>query len=158
MTNQTNVIKFVSNYIVMVKNYDFPDTDSQGIFAEEPSEIFMIGYARKGLDMRFVMDIMDRLSLTLKDIADILHVSLRTLQRYNATTKLDTDASSKLLYLAKLEATGIRVFGDKAAFNSWLKAPVSALGGFTPLSYLDTPFGFELVEQALGRIEHGIFA
>lgn len=140
----------------MDKNYILKDTNIN--IASESTEVYLISYARRGLDMRFVMDIMDRLSLTLKDIADILHVSLRTLQRYKDTTKLDTDASSKLLYLAKLEAAGIRVFGDKAAFNTWLKSPLDALGGFTPLSYLDTPFGFELVEQALGRIEHGIFA
>jgi putative toxin-antitoxin system antitoxin component (TIGR02293 family) len=139
-----------------MKKYSVDTPDP--LMVSEPTAEHMISYARKGIDMSFVSNMMERLSLSLKDIADILHVSLRTLQRYNTSTKLDTDASSKLLYLSKLEVTGLRVFGSHMAFTSWLKSPVMALGGHTPLSYLDTPFGFELVEQTLGRIEHGIFA
>jgi putative toxin-antitoxin system antitoxin component (TIGR02293 family) len=139
-----------------MKNYTYTDQDT--LFASEPSAEVMIKYARTGIDMTFIKQTMDRLRLSLKEIADILHISLRTLQRYKDDTKLDTDASSKVIYLKKLESTGVRVFGSYDAFAKWLRTPILALDGFTPLSYLDTPFGFELVEQTLGRIEHGIFA
>ena len=139
-----------------MKDYKVPL--AQPLMAAEPTAEYMISYARTGIDMGFVATLMERLALSLKEVAAILHVSLRTLQRYSPSTKLDTDASSKLIYLSKLELAGLRVFGSQEAFNKWLRTPVTALGGATPLSYLDTPFGFELVEQTLGKIEHGIFA
>ena len=139
-----------------MKNYPkYPDNIS---LASEPTNEYMIYYSRKGLDMTYLLGLVSRLSLSLKDIAEILHVSLRTLQRYKKEDRLDKDASSKLLYLSRLESIGLQVFGSHEAFNTWMRTPTHSLNGQTPLSYLDTPFGFALVEQALGRIAHGIFA
>jgi putative toxin-antitoxin system antitoxin component (TIGR02293 family) len=118
----------------------------------------LIQFARQGLSMSYLQKLAISLSLSLQEVSEILHVSLRTLQRYTATKKLDTDISSKLLNLTALHNHGVSVFGSEADFNVWLKSPVSSLNNNTPLSFLDTPFGFTIVDQALGRIEHGIFA
>jgi putative toxin-antitoxin system antitoxin component (TIGR02293 family) len=118
----------------------------------------LIQFARQGLSMSYLQKLATNLSLSLQEVSEILHVSLRTLQRYTATKKLDTDISSKLLNLTALHNHGVSVFGSDADFNNWLKSPVSSLNNNTPLSFLDTPFGFTLVDQVLGRIEHGIFA
>jgi uncharacterized protein (DUF2384 family) len=40
----------------------------------------------------------------------------------------------------------------------WLKSANISLSGQTPMSLLDTEIGAESVMNALGRIEHGIFA
>ena len=40
----------------------------------------------------------------------------------------------------------------------WLKSPNAALRGHAPLSLVDTDIGAEAVLDALGRIEHGVFA
>jgi putative toxin-antitoxin system antitoxin component (TIGR02293 family) len=133
---------------------------------EEPSALYgyifdsnnLIEFARRGLSMSYLQKLANNLSLSLLEISEILHVSLRTLQRYTATKKLDKDISSKLLTLTALHHHGVLVLGSEADFSAWLKAPVSVLNNKTPLSFLDTPFGFTLVDQALGRIEHGIFA
>lgn len=118
----------------------------------------MIQFSRNGINMQFLTNLSNKLSLSLQEMGDILHVSLRTLQRYAPTKVLDTDASAKALNLANLQAHGIEVFGDETNFNDWLRTKVPALGNKTPLSYLDTPFGFTLIDQTLGRIEHGLFA
>jgi putative toxin-antitoxin system antitoxin component (TIGR02293 family) len=118
----------------------------------------LINYARQGINMKYLTNLSDKLSLSLQEIGDILHVSLRTLQRYAPTKVLDSDASAKALNLAALQAHGIDVFGTATDFNEWLRSGVPHLGNKTPLSYLDTPFGFTLIDQTLGRIEHGLFA
>ncbi|MES2797764.1 MAG: antitoxin Xre/MbcA/ParS toxin-binding domain-containing protein [Bacteroidota bacterium] len=118
----------------------------------------MINYARQGINMKYLSNLSEKLSLNLQEIGNILHVSLRTLQRYAPTKVLDSDASSKVLNLASLQNHGIEVFGSEEAFANWLKTEIPSLDNKTPLSYLDTPFGFQLIDQTLGRIEHGLFA
>lgn len=118
----------------------------------------MINYARQGINMKYLLKLTEKLSLNLQEMGNILHVSLRTLQRYAPTKVLDTDASAKVLNLAALQSHGIEVFGTEEDFAQWLKMKVPALGNKTPLSYLDTPFGFQLINQTLGRIEHGLFS
>ncbi len=128
-----------------------------GLSHSEPTS-GMIEFARKGVSMQFVIHLGYRLGLSLQHIANVLHVSLRTLQRYPLDKKLDTDQSSKAILLANLHKRGLEVFGSDEAFSEWLNSPVPYLQGQKPLTYLDTPFGFDLLDQVLGRIEHGIFA
>jgi putative toxin-antitoxin system antitoxin component (TIGR02293 family) len=118
----------------------------------------LIKYARNGISMKYISNLATTLALTLQDIGNILHVSLRTLQRYEPTKILDSDASSKILNLKALQIHGLEVFGSEEHFNVWLRSEIPSLGHQTPLSYLDTPFGFQLVDDTLGKIDHGIFA
>ncbi len=118
----------------------------------------MINFSRNGINMNYLNKLSNKLSLSLQEMGEILHVSLRTLQRYAPTKVLDTDASAKAINLAALQVHGIDVFGSEKDFNEWLRSEVPHLGNKTPLSYLDTPFGFTLIDQTLGRIEHGLFA
>lgn len=114
--------------------------------------------ARKGVSFKFLLDISEKLSLSLVELSQILHVSLRTLQRYIPSKKLDTDSSSKALQLAFLLQTGIKVFGSSEYMNVWMNSSLPSLGGQRPKDFLDTPFGFQLLEEELSRIEFGIFA
>ncbi len=47
--------------------------------------------------------------------------------------------------------------GEEAA-REWLKSPLPALAGKTPLEFADTEPGAQEVEDLLGRIEHGVFS
>lgn len=49
------------------------------------------------------------------------------------------------------------VFGDSARAAAWLNTPVPALDDRKPISLLSSEPGAKRVEDALGRIEHGIF-
>jgi putative toxin-antitoxin system antitoxin component (TIGR02293 family) len=140
-------------------------------YAEEPAVVFIntprhtalsdltiVHNARLGIKVGYFLYLGEKMDLSLTDLAKILNVSLRTLQRYMPDQILDTDASSKVIQLSLLYQHGMEVFGSQESFNTWLKAPVMDLEYQTPLSFLDTPFGFDLVHQILGRIEHGVFA
>jgi putative toxin-antitoxin system antitoxin component (TIGR02293 family) len=98
------------------------------------------------------------MGLTQSEMSMILNVSLRTLQRYPDFYILDADSSSKVLQLKALNERGVDIFNGQLYFNKWLKSPVRELDGQTPLSYLDTALGFHILDQILGRIEHGVFA
>jgi putative toxin-antitoxin system antitoxin component (TIGR02293 family) len=125
---------------------------------QDPLRPETVGFARRGVSSSYLIAVAEHLGLSMQELADILHISVRTIQRWEADKILDVDLSSKAIHLARLEQHGVRVFGTCSAFGGWLRKPIPALQGFTPLSYLDTPFGFEIVHQLLGRIEHGIFA
>lgn len=114
--------------------------------------------ARKGINVGYFMKLGESMGLSMSDMSKILNVSLRTLQRYEPTMVLDADSSSKILNLTLLNNRGLDVFGDQSSFNIWLKTSVPELEGSTPLSLLDTSFGYYILYQVLGRIEHGIFA
>jgi uncharacterized protein (DUF2384 family) len=54
-------------------------------------------------------------------------------------------------------ARAIEVLGNRKKAVRWLKTPIPSLGDATPLSLLVTDEGIECVEDALGRIEQGIW-
>jgi putative toxin-antitoxin system antitoxin component (TIGR02293 family) len=104
------------------------------------------------------MKFIESLDYSFKEVANILNVSERTLHRYKDATKLSKDASERALHLAHLYNKGAEVFGSKGAFNTWLKQPSPVFWNKKPIEFLDTIFGFQLIEDELVKIEFGIFA
>lgn len=122
------------------------------------SELYVVHNARKGIKTGYLLHLGNLMGLSYIDLAKILNISLRTMQRYSPDFVLDTDASSKVIQLSMLNQHGLEVFGAQDHFNRWIRSEVMDIEYMTPLSLLDTAFGFDLVHKVLGRIEHGIFA
>ncbi len=59
--------------------------------------------------------------------------------------------------LVRVVARAVEVLGTSEKALRWIKTPVRSLGDRTPLSLLDSPEGLTSVEDALGRIEHGVW-
>ena len=118
----------------------------------------LINKSRNGIAMYRIKRIMDRYDLTLKEMAAVLNISERTLQRYGEEGILAKDSSERALHLQRLYERGAEVFGNLDKFKGWMKSPLLIFKNDKPISFLDTIFGFELLEQELGRIEYGIFA
>ena len=114
--------------------------------------------AREGLSFKYSLGLISDMNITLEELADLLHVSVRTLQRLDISRVLEVDHSVKILQLAALRKHGIEVFCDKDDFMKWMRSENVSLQNRTPFSYLDTTFGFDMIHQLLGRIEHGISA
>lgn len=95
--------------------------------------------------------------LTDIELARILNMSVRNLHRLKADDKLARDASERLLLLTNLLRHGLDVFDEDAqTLAEWLRSPIRELNNQSPLYLLDTTTGFWLVDDVLGRIEHGI--
>lgn len=140
MLNQTSLVALLgSNYAVST---DFD----------------LLNLARKGVSKKALLNLAKQISLTIQELAGIMHISERTLQRYTPATLIKTEHAEKAIELARLYQRGTEVFGTMDNFNDWMKTPNYTLNGEAPLNLLDTSIGFELILQTLGRIEYGVFS
>jgi putative toxin-antitoxin system antitoxin component (TIGR02293 family) len=55
-------------------------------------------------------------------------------------------------------ARTVSVFDTPANAAEWLRTPIWALNGTSPIERLDTSDGINLVKKILLRIEHGVFS
>jgi putative toxin-antitoxin system antitoxin component (TIGR02293 family) len=125
----------------------------------KPSSDFdIIRLARQGLSKKVLTSLAQKISLTIQELAGVMHISERTLQRYDDDALLKTEYAEKAVELARLYARGEEVFGSMDKFKRWMKMPAHVFKGETPVSLLDTSVGFDLVRRELGRIEQGVFA
>lgn len=118
----------------------------------------LLTLARKGISKKSLIVLAKRISLTIQQVAGIMHISERTLQRYTPSTIIKTEHAEKAIELARLYERGIEVFGTLDNFNEWMKTPNYTLNGEAPIDLLDSSLGFNLILQTLGRIEYGVFS
>lgn len=118
----------------------------------------LIKLSRKGLSLKNLFSILEYTSLTVKDLAKIIPLSERQLQRYSKDQILRTDISVQLLQILELYSRGYEVFGSREKFRKWMEHSNIALSSIKPIELLDTSFGIQLILDEIGRIEHGIVA
>jgi len=125
--------------------------------AKFSSDFDIVQLARQGFPKKALLALAKKISLNIQELAHILHISERTLQRYEDDAIIKTEYAEKAVELARLYTRGEEVFGSMDKFKLWVKAPSLVFNGEAPVSFLDTSAGFDMVFNELGRIEHGIF-
>jgi putative toxin-antitoxin system antitoxin component (TIGR02293 family) len=110
---------------------------------------------REGFPPGVVEKLMQASGLTLKELADALDLSPRSLQRRRRTGKLARYESDRLYRLARIVAIANDYLGSHERALRWLKRPNRALGGLAPVAAIDTELGARQVENILGRIAYG---
>jgi putative toxin-antitoxin system antitoxin component (TIGR02293 family) len=119
----------------------------------------LIDLIRKGVKYTLFIALTRNSPFKLSEWSDFLHISERTMQRYEAENKVfDPGHSEKIIRITMFYNYGIEVFGNKDKFNSWLETPNLALGKLKPKALLDNAFGLELLKDELTRIEHGVLS
>ncbi len=123
----------------------------------------LIYLTRTGIAKLALAVLAEKTSLSIKEIAQAIHISERTLQRYDDNRKLDKATTEKAIELAQLYQYGIEVFGSRDKFNGWMRHPSVYFGGVPPsgqlpVELLDTTTGMLLIRDELTRIAHGVFA
>lgn len=126
--------------------------------AGSSTDFDILNLSRKGLPKKVLLSLAQTLSFTLQELAGVMHISDRTLQRYEDNAVIKTEYAEKAIELARLYTRGEEVFGSMDKFKQWMKLPNHIYKGETPASLLDTSIGFAMVFKELGRIEQGIFA
>lgn len=117
----------------------------------------VIDKSREGVLRSEVDEVSALAGLTDKDMARLLNMSERNLHRLRPDERLSRDASERLLLLVNLLQHALEVFdGDTETVSEWLRTPIRELNQQAPLQLLDITTGFGLVDDVLGRIEHGI--
>ena len=101
-----------------------------------------IELSRNGIDKKALLHLAKTIDFDIKELAQILYLSERTIQRYDLNKKLSTEASAKVLQLAKLYAKGEQIFGDLNKFKSWMEHPNVALAMKKPPKKTNKRFSF----------------
>jgi putative toxin-antitoxin system antitoxin component (TIGR02293 family) len=129
----------------------------------------------KSIRAGFPVSVVGRLQEVLEApqgmLLKIVHISPSTLTRRRGKTttprlsgkgmeepqRLTPDESGRIYRVTAVLEDAMRLFeGDREAALRWLKQPAKALGGATPLSYLDTEAGADAVRDLIGRLEYGV--
>jgi putative toxin-antitoxin system antitoxin component (TIGR02293 family) len=129
-----------------------------GVAYHTSSGMQLVDLARKGISKQSLLQLSEVAGLTLKEIANLLPVSLRTIQRCSKDDLLDPSVSEHVLLIAELIADAGNIFNSAEDVQSWLKSPLIGLGGIEPVTLLDTSFGIRLVREELGRLEYGVYS
>jgi putative toxin-antitoxin system antitoxin component (TIGR02293 family) len=122
------------------------------------SRMDLIELSSKGITKDAVLRLASSLSMSISEMAKLLPVTERTIQRYKRKQRFNRVVSEQVLQIAEVTVRGVKVFGDRKKFLSWMKLPSPALGNRTPASLLRSRFGTEVVLDELGRIEHGVIS
>ncbi|MFY0671826.1 MAG: DUF2384 domain-containing protein [Bacteroidia bacterium] len=118
-----------------------------------------ISLIRKGLHFNAIARFTNKSGLTKQELANVLQVSVRTLQRHESQTRLSPAISEKLMHLNDIYQLATESLGTNPKdITNWLRTPIMALGQEPPLLLLDTYIGMQQVKQVLGRLSHGVFS
>ncbi len=91
------------------------------------------------------------------NLAEMVGIPLRTLQRRKEEGRLDSDESDRLLRVTRLFAKTLELFeGDAAGARTWFATEAPALGGEQPISLARTDVGSREVEALIDRLEQGV--
>jgi putative toxin-antitoxin system antitoxin component (TIGR02293 family) len=122
------------------------------------SRMDLIELSSKGVTKDALLRLASSLSMSIGEMANLLPVTERTIQRYKRKQRFNRVVSEQVLQIAEVTVRGVKVFGEREKFLSWMKSPSPALGNRTPASLLRSRFGTEVVLDELGRIEHGVIS
>ncbi len=117
----------------------------------------LIAVARAGIETKYIKTIQEYTSLSEKELIRILPISSRQLTRYTDNHKLNKAITSHLLELIEVFQKGYRLFG-KDKFKIWIRTENKVLNNNSPLDIMDTSLGIEMIEDVIGRIEHGVYS
>lgn len=115
----------------------------------------IVSMARKGVKTDVFYKFAALADMPDKFLADLLNISVRTLSNYKEQKKtLEPVRGEHLLKLISLFKKGETVFGRLDEFRGWLQKPFSSKKA-TPVEWLVTPGGVDLISLELDRIAHG---
>ena len=122
------------------------------------SKMDLVELGSIGVTKNAVSHLANYLSLSWKQVADLLPVTERTLQRYTSHQHFNPAVSEQVLHIAEVLAKGTEVFQGKRKLLLWLNTPHKVFSGNTPFVMLGSRFGTELILEELGRIEFGVYS
>ncbi|MBK8415461.1 MAG: DUF2384 domain-containing protein [Bacteroidetes bacterium] len=126
---------------------------------DDKNVLSFIEIIRSGIQFKIFLVFANSSPFTLNEWSNFLHISERTMQRYEREKRrFDSLQSEKILEIAMLYKKGIEVFASSEKFNSWLETDNLALGKTKPKSFFDSSFGINLLKDELTRIEYGVLA
>ncbi len=123
------------------------------------SDFDIISFINDGVTKESLDALTGHLGISKKVFSEnILGISVKTLERKKSTDKLDKRTSSHIIEIARVVQHTFEVFEDKEKVKMWLNYPNRALNGIKPIDLFYLSTGLKMVDDILGRIEHGVFS
>ncbi len=122
------------------------------------SDLDLDDAVRAGLPVKAAETVVKNGALRATELHALV-IPRRTLaHRKRQGKRLSSEQSDRLTRVVRVVASAEEAIGDGAKARRWLRKPNRALQGRRPLDLLASDVGARLVEQVLGRIEHGLGA
>ena len=119
----------------------------------------LIESTRHGVAASLLDELASSLGVDRRSVANVLHISERTLsRRLQQKSRLTPEESDRAIRLARVFAKAKDTFGQQSKAAHWFQSPNRALGGSTPFELMDTGGGAEWVLTILGRIDYGVYS
>lgn len=126
---------------------------------ESSNVLSIIETIRQGVKFSVFENFVNRSTFSLNEWSSFLHISDRTMQRYQREKrKFEPLQSEKIIEIMLIYKKGIEVFGSEEKFNLWLNSENIYLGKTKPKEFLDNSFGLNVLKDELTKIEHGVLA
>ncbi len=122
------------------------------------NQMDLVTLSHKGVTKDALLHLAKYLSFSMNQMAQLLPVTERTIQRYTLKKHFNRVVSEQILQIAEVAAKGSEVFEGRDKFITWMNHPNVALDKKTPMSLLNSKYGVDMVLEELGRIEHGVFS
>ena len=137
-----------------------PDHGYVILLGLEPADTArLVEQVEKGFSYGELEHLQANVSLSRSELADLVQVKPRTLDRRKREGHLLPEESDRLLRVSRVFGKALELFeGDPKSAREWLSAPQTALGGAVPLDMARTDIGAREVEALAGRLEHGVFS
>ncbi len=121
------------------------------------NQMDLVTLSNMGVTKDALLHLAKYLSFSMNQMAQLLPVTERTIQRYALKKHFNRVVSEQILQIAEVAAKGSEVFEGRDKFIIWMNHPNVALDKKTPMSLLNSKYGVDMVLDELGRIEHGVF-
>jgi putative toxin-antitoxin system antitoxin component (TIGR02293 family) len=117
----------------------------------------LIEHIEEGFSYAALERVQRNIDVSLRELAELLQMSVRTLSRRKEKGKLEPDESDRLVRLCRVLGKALELFeGDHESARNWLARKQIGLGGARPLDLIRSEVGAREVEELIGRLEHGV--
>ena len=123
--------------------------------ADGPLDI--VQTVRRGAGLAEVQEILDAGTLTATELDHVV-LPRRTLAHRRKLGSLTPEQADRLLRVRRILEMAANTFGSQETAGIWLRRSNAVLSGERPIDLLDTDTGTRMVENLLGRIDHGVAA
>jgi putative toxin-antitoxin system antitoxin component (TIGR02293 family) len=127
------------------------------IYAEVQDNASMAQKVEEGLPVLDVVAFGKEAGFSVDELARMIHIPPRTYARRVASkARLDVPEGERAVRIMRIYDRAKQLFVTHDNTRQWLNAHLPALGGRTPLDFIQTEPGAREVESVIERLEDGV--
>lgn len=144
--------------IQALKMQGIPEIEDAKDGGANPRQTNALDLIREGLPVTVLLVFYKIWHLKQAEVASMLGISERHVQRLKSNGRLNSSQSEKTLAVLQLLEETADYFGARDTALHWLRQSRLALKGNTPMSMVDTMTGVRMVSDLLNQLLQGMTA